>query len=641
MAAIVLTLVVAREAISSKDLLSNLYNKQRPLETEFATDLRETPELVSPIEPEDTRPNIILINLDDADCDLLAPEVLDKYLPNFSRLAKEGLNFTNCHVTSPLCGPSRTCLMYSQHAHRTGVRANQMDGPLNNGYEGGYTVLQRAGVEQEHLGAWMQQAGYKTMAVGKYLHDLPVDFAAFGWDEILMSRGDRYNACSYSRASGGDAKMNFNATMTDFRTDYEAAEVESMLRLHKTVTINQRKPFFCYIAPMAPHEPASGQSMIAPRHKGKASDAQLQLPLSFDELDFTDKTPSFQSLAPLGKYRTNKAHTTWQRRIEALMSVDEMLDRLEETLVQENELDNTLIVVTSDHGYLVGHHRMFGKQVPFNRVTNVPLIVWSSKIAALGLDSDTRTLNHLVSHLDLAPTLLAVTGEQCERSDGASFAKLFDDPTAIPADQWREDLLVQNFERKRVFDEVKQCAYTCLRSRDAVYVNWANGDREYYDLVADPEQLNNAWDELDQLQVAEFESRLRIARRPTTDKATEPVVTLSRATPYEPAVEGVFEISGIAEDDAAVEEVELSIKHPVTEKFWNGDAWESDAVFVKAALGNPGGILSTWRYELAQAELGESDRLEVVVKTRCADGRSASIGPAMALAPVRAKAQAE
>ena len=609
MAAIVLTLVVARKTLSSKRFTSNEDVQQSPLETEFATDLRETPEPISPSGPQDARPNIVLINLDDAERDLLAPDVLEKYLPNFSRLAKEGLSFTNCHVTSPLCGPSRTCLLYSQHAHRTGVRANQMTGALNNGYEGGYGVLQRDGIEQEHLGAWMQQAGYRTMAVGKYLHDLPSDFAAPGWDEILMSRGDRYNGTSYSRARGGDPKMNFNSTMTEFRTDYEAAEVESMLRLHKTVTLNQRKPFFCYITPMAPHEPSEGQSMIAPRHRGKASDAQLQLPLSFDEQDFSDKTPALQSLARLGRYRTDKAHNTWQRRIEALMSVDEMLQRIEETLIEEDELDNTLILLTSDHGYLLGHHRMFGKQVPFNRVTNVPLIVWSSKIAGLGLDASARTLDHLVSHLDLAPTLCAVAGTPCERSDGASFAKLFDDPAAIPADQWREDLLIQNFERKRVFDEVKQCAYTCLRTRNAVYVDWANGDREYYDLVRDPEQLDNAWDDLDQSQVAEFESRLRIARRPTTEKATEPTVTLSRATPYEPFAESVFEISGIAEDDAAVEEVVLSIEHPVTKKFWNGDAWKSESVFVKATLGNPGGILSTWRYELAQSELGESDRV--------------------------------
>ena len=81
------------------------------------------------------RPNIILINLDDADVDLFADNILASYLPNIRQLASDGLRFTNCHVVTPLCGPSRTCLLRGQYAHRTGIKTNVASGPMNKGYK--------------------------------------------------------------------------------------------------------------------------------------------------------------------------------------------------------------------------------------------------------------------------------------------------------------------------------------------------------------------------------------------------------------------------------------------------------------------------------------------------------------------------
>ena len=87
------------------------------------------------------RPNIILINLDDADVDLFDEDILAGYLPNIRQLASDGLRFTNCHVVTPLCGPSRTCLLRGQHAHRTGIKTNVASGPKQNGYTGAYQEL--------------------------------------------------------------------------------------------------------------------------------------------------------------------------------------------------------------------------------------------------------------------------------------------------------------------------------------------------------------------------------------------------------------------------------------------------------------------------------------------------------------------
>ncbi len=601
-----------------------------PLQTQFASAVLERADAPDDDLPDDERPNIVLINLDDAERELLAEAVLKRFLPNIHRLASTGLSFNNCHVTTPLCGPSRTSLLYSQHAHRTGVRANLTGGPLSNGYAGGYQVLAEAGVGRQHVGTWMQSAGYRTMAVGKYLHDLPEGFAAPGWNEILMARGDRYFETFYTRARNGKETLQFTADKDDFRTDHESKEMLSMLELHRTITFNRREPFFLYLAPMAPHEPTSGQSMIAPRHVGLASAASLPWAESFDEDDMSDKPEQFQELKALGRYRMVRFKQTFRRRVEALMSVDEQIGKLFSRLEAENELDNTTIFLTSDHGYLLGHHRMEGKQVPYSRSTNVPMIVWSAAIEKRFTPEHSRVLDHLVSHLDLAPTFLDLAGKPCPRSDGKSFAAILETPDAISPIDWRENLLIQNFERKRVFDDVCQCAYAALRTTDELYVHWANGQREYYDLRDDPNQMSNSVQDLDKQQRRSFERRLRAARVATSignaGRPTAPVVTLANPSRWEPMKGPNFTISGVAEDDRAVESVRLTIEHPTTKKFFNGRTWQSKETEVEAELANRGGIMSVWSYALKKDQLKGSRFLNVNISATSKRGTTVETG---------------
>ena len=601
-----------------------------PLQTEFASGVLESADAPDDDLPDDERPNIVLINLDDAERELLAEPVLQKFLPNIHQLASTGLSFNNCHVTTPLCGPSRTCLLYSQHAHRTGVRSNLTGGPLSNGYAGGYQVLAKAGTTRQHVGTWMQSAGYRTLAVGKYLHNLPDSYAAPGWDEILMARGDRYFETYYTRARKGVEKVQFTNEKNDFRTDHETDEMVSILELHKTLTFNRRRPFFFYLAPMAPHEPVSGQSMIAPRHKGLAAAASLPWAESFDEDDMSDKPEQFQNLKALGRYRMVKFKRTFRRRVEALMSVDEQIGKLRERLEAEGELDRTYIFLTSDHGYLLGHHRMEGKQVPYSRSTNVPLIVWSAAIEERTSSMATSTVEHLVSHLDLAPTFLDLAGEPCPRSDGKSFKALMETPDAMTPDEWREDLLIQNFERKRVFDNVCQCAYAAIRTTDELYVHWANGQREYYDLQLDPNQMDNQWKGLDKSQRRSFERRLRAARVATsnssTGRPTAPVVTLSNPSRWEQMAGNDFMITGMTEDDRAVDIVRLTIQHPETKKFYNGDAWQVKETQVDADLANRGGIMSVWSYSLKKGKLRGSRFLNVNIEATNKRGTTVTTG---------------
>ena len=131
-------------------------------------------------------PNIVLINLDDADWELFSDQLMPRF-PAIQRLATEGMTFTNMHATTPFCGPSRACLVRGQYAHRTGIKVNDPTSSLSLGFAGGYDEFLRHGYDQDEIGYWMKNAGYRTMFVGKYHHhgyfgpELPP-----GWDLSLI-----------------------------------------------------------------------------------------------------------------------------------------------------------------------------------------------------------------------------------------------------------------------------------------------------------------------------------------------------------------------------------------------------------------------------------------------------------------------
>ncbi len=142
--------------------------------------------------PNDDRPNIILINLDDADLDLMSPGTIASRFPSMHRLVTDGLYFSNLHVTTPKCGPSRACLLRGQHAHRTGIRINNPNNAYSNGMQGGMPEYILRGYMEEELSVWVKRAGYRTMLVGKYLNGDFVQGIPPGWDDYYNSLGGSY-----------------------------------------------------------------------------------------------------------------------------------------------------------------------------------------------------------------------------------------------------------------------------------------------------------------------------------------------------------------------------------------------------------------------------------------------------------------
>jgi arylsulfatase A-like enzyme len=248
------------------------------------------------------------------------------------------------------------------------------------------------------------------------------------------------------------------------------------------------EPFFLYVAPNAPHGPATP----APRHASLFADATAPRTASFAEEDVGDKPRYIQATPPLTQTDIDALDERYRGRLRVLQAVDEMVAKIVTTLRNVSALSNTYIFFTSDNGYLLGQHRQSDKGLPYEEAIKVPLLVRGPGITA------GRIIPELASNTDLAPTIARLAGASVpDFVGGRSLVRLLlgEQPTT-----WRDATISQFFREDRndgdvgaeaVLDQPGAPSFLALRTRDRSYVEYAGGERELYDLGADPDQLQN------------------------------------------------------------------------------------------------------------------------------------------------------
>jgi arylsulfatase A-like enzyme len=149
-------------------------------------------------------------------------------------------------------------------------------------------------------------------------------------------------------------------------------------------------------------------------------------------------------------------------------------------LSRAGRLDDTYIIFTSDNGYHMGLHRIRGaKWTPYTEAHEVPFVVRGP-----GVPED-QSFDGLVSNTDIAPTVLDLAELSApDWMDGRSFVPFLD---GTAPDAWRSSLLIEGAEH----DRQKRPAYSGVRRKGDVYVEYATGEEEYYDLTRDPYQLES------------------------------------------------------------------------------------------------------------------------------------------------------
>jgi arylsulfatase A-like enzyme len=416
------------------------------------------------------RPDIVVIETDDQRTDEMSS------LPQTERLiGRHGLTFTNSIVSESQCCPSRTTLLTGEYAHNH--RVLDTNPPF-----GGYTAFR----PRESLAVWLRRAGYDTALVGKYLNGYGKAHPRVvppGWTDWHGLEGP-----SVYRFFG--FRTNDDGTVHTRPGRYETDTLTGIAERFLHRRARNPRPFFLWLTYVAPHiggppDPFAvrphGATVASPIFANAFLGARMPRSPAFDELDVSDKPKAIRNRPRIGPREADRIEGAWRTRRQALGSVDEGVVRVLRALRRAGRLAHTLIIFTSDNGFLLGEHRVrSGKVLPYEPSIRVPLLMRGPGVPA------GRTSHRLVWNGDLTPTILRAAGARAAWPlDGASLWPFIHHPGRTG------DRAVE-LEGPPFGKRDPAPRFTGVRTRRYVYVEWTfTGERELYDLRRDPYELRN------------------------------------------------------------------------------------------------------------------------------------------------------
>lgn len=465
---------------------------------------------------EQERPNIIFIMTDDHTTQAMScygGNLIET--PNMDRIADEGMRFDNCYATNALSGPSRACILTGKFSHKNGFTDNAST------FDGSQLTFPKV----------MRENGYATGVVGKWhLISKPQGFDH--WSILLgqNEQGNYYKPVFYENGT----VVNEDGYVTDVITDKAIEFIDD---------VHDEKPFMLMLHHKAPHR----NWMPAPRHLGIFNDTVFPEPETlFDDYEGRGEAARSQDMnientlddewdlklltreeilagdnrlhdvyirmpeevqhkwdsvyAPrIAEYRSGKLQgdelVRWKYQqymrdyLATAMSVDESIGRVMEYLEEIGELDNTVIVYTSDQGFFLGEHGWFDKRFMYEECLRMPFVIRYPKMIKAGSTSKAICMN-----VDFGPTFLDLAGiEVPSEMQGRSFRKVLEKKGRIPAG-WREAAYYHYYEYPAEHSVKRHYG---IRTSDCKLIHFYNDidQWEMYDMKADPQEMRNVYDD--------------------------------------------------------------------------------------------------------------------------------------------------
>ncbi len=394
-----------------------------------------------------TRPNVLIIVTDDQ----RANDTM-RVMPKTKRhFARHGVKFVNAVATTPVCCPARASIFTGRYAHNHNVRSNA---------EGEAYELDQETTMQYLL----QEAGYRTGLIGKYLNHWNIYESPPYFDEFAITRGGYFNSLFHVGVDGAGIVKRPNVYSTRY------LERRALRFIDRAETFDDQ-PWALMITPYAPHTPAN-----PPKRYEHARVPRFKPNPAMLEEDLADKPPQYSDTA---RIFDRKDYSELRRQqLRSLMAVDDMVGRVLSNLEARNETD-TLIFFLSDNGYLWGEHGLRAKATPYDHSITIPMMMsWADRFSP-GTD------DRLAANIDIAPTVLEAAAIEPEGMDGRSLLQTWDPP--------RVEILTE------VYGAVSrpELRWASIVAADYQYVEYYGGDetvpvfREYYDLLTDAWQLDN------------------------------------------------------------------------------------------------------------------------------------------------------
>ena len=515
-------------------------------------------------------PNVLLILCDDLN------DYVDGFggyrkavTPNMVRLAASGVRFTQAHCNIPICGPSRACLFSGIYPHNSGCYGfTKWDT---------YDVLKNSRTLMDYF----RLNNYYTLGTGKLLHHMVrgewksfgnrADYGPFAYDgkNNLPHPDTPAPYCEIGAVDGSfgplvslDGKTSSNGQPLMWRTGgwqsvdelkiYSAEKHDptpdekngewaiNKLQELAATTAKNRIPFFMGVGFIRPHTPL----IVPQRFFDMFPIDDIDLPEILDgDIDDTfahtirglptGKEPDSSRTEDMGHKLFHTLVKSYGSRDEALRyfiqaylasiaSIDEQIGRILDVIDGTELKTNTIIILTSDHGWGMGEKDYLYKNSLWQESTRIPLIVRTPDVAVTG-----TTCNQPVSLVDIYPTLIdlcdlqgdTMKNEKGHPLDGHSFRSLLKDPTHGTWDG-PDEALTALYKWRMKYDPQKE-SYA-LRGKGWRYIRYENGKEELYDCVNDPHEWNNlATHSHYHATLNDFREKLR-SRIPSPDSAMPP-----------------------------------------------------------------------------------------------------------------------
>ncbi|MBC8048119.1 MAG: sulfatase-like hydrolase/transferase [Fimbriimonadaceae bacterium] len=405
-----------------------------------------------------TRPNIIFIMVDDGRYDSYIPNGGPSWFntQNINRIADEGVNFRIACAPTPLCAPSRAMIYTGLLPHKNGCTAN---GTL---YDTSLLMVQEV----------FQDNDYYTGFVGKYGQSFP-DPKGFDW--WVTSNNDEYINPPYTK-NGVDTSIAGNIL------DSYPSLVNEFLN-----TVPEGKPYMLMLFHRAPHYDATPRAEEA----GMFSLDSIALPENFNQ-KYDDDYPSIFYTSSFEWNLDIDETKDWKlREYQCLKGVDDNIGEIFDRLEMEGTLDNTMIIYTSDNGYLEGEHKLAKKGLGLDESLRLPMFIRYPK----WFNDSTIIDDQIASLADVNITMLEAAGiENTFGFDGLSLKDLYKGDTT----------------RNEFFYELGVAAVIPairgVRTFDYLYTEYSctSETRELYDLAIDSKQNINQINNPDYASIAEF-----------------------------------------------------------------------------------------------------------------------------------------
>lgn len=440
-------------------------------------------------------PNVLLLMTDQQRWDAMGCSGDWVETPSLDRIASEGVQFTNCVTTSPVCIPTRLSLATGLYPHNTGVWNNMK-----------HTM-------PAETPTWMQamrDAGYRTSLFGKtHLHPHNGDLRereglmnAYGLDDVNEIGGPRASASVLSHMTAEwEAKGLWDGYRADYRERFSTKPYlvrPSTLGLENYADVyvgqqakqylqnyDRQEPWCCWVSFGGPHEPWDTPEPYASLYDPEAMPPAVPRPSDGERprghLDrLMDRmNPAFEA-GEIGRLRANYAGN--------VTLIDAQIGEILDAIAARGELENTVIVHTSDHGEMNGDYGLIYKGNFLNGAVRIPLLVQTPDNTNAGSVCDSP-----VEWIDIGPTLVEMVGGKLEhRQFGKSLCPVLTQPETTHRDfaisEIQGEIMLLNREWK-----------TALNTDGEVYL--------LFDVQNDPNEIHNL---AGKPEVVDVETALRL-----------------------------------------------------------------------------------------------------------------------------------